>query len=416
MIFRQNIIRFLRWTEKFTRTDMVYIAKGGGWTTVWRVANFSISFAIMTAFANLVSLEIYGRYQYVLSLVGLVAVFSLPGMETALIRSVAKGFESTFPKAFLTRIKWGFLGSLVIVGVAFWTHLQGGDDALVSILLLAAVFLPFRSTAGFTTAFWRGRKNFFAEALFQVTLTGGVATIVITTLFFTDSLFYIVLSFFAAQSVLGIFLYRIAYLHIRPTSEDESLIPYGKSLTLMGTVGIISDHLDKIILFAFLSPIQLATYAFAIDPARKVRGLIPISDLLLPKLSENGVVGDKRKQRVFMKMLSMFIVTIPLAIMLALVTPYIYGFVFPQYIESVPYFQVLTILLALVPFTVLGVSLEAEMQIQSQYITKISIPVLKIGLFIILIPIYGIWGLIATLLVTEVVKDILTTYLFWKMK
>jgi len=49
---QQKIIEFLRWSEKYAKTDMAYIAKGSFWWTIGRAGLFLISFATMIAFAN----------------------------------------------------------------------------------------------------------------------------------------------------------------------------------------------------------------------------------------------------------------------------------------------------------------------------------------------------------------------------
>jgi len=57
---------------------------------VGKVELFLISFAAMVAFGNWLPKEAYGTYQFVLTGLGLLGIFSLPGINTALIKSTAQ--------------------------------------------------------------------------------------------------------------------------------------------------------------------------------------------------------------------------------------------------------------------------------------------------------------------------------------
>ena len=57
---KQTIFRMLRWSERFTKTDMVYLAKGSFWMMAKQVGVSIISFGLAIAFANLLPQETYG--------------------------------------------------------------------------------------------------------------------------------------------------------------------------------------------------------------------------------------------------------------------------------------------------------------------------------------------------------------------
>ncbi|HEX9608834.1 MAG TPA: oligosaccharide flippase family protein, partial [Candidatus Paceibacterota bacterium] len=83
----------LRKSERYTKTDMVYLTKGGIWLSISQGVAMVTGLLVAIAFANLLTPETFGTYKFVLSLAGIIGAFSLTGMSTALIRSVANGQE-----------------------------------------------------------------------------------------------------------------------------------------------------------------------------------------------------------------------------------------------------------------------------------------------------------------------------------
>ncbi|MEX0924388.1 MAG: oligosaccharide flippase family protein [Candidatus Paceibacterota bacterium] len=411
---KERLKHLLRWSEQYTKTDMIYAARGGFWLTVGKIVLSATSFATMVVFANLLPAEIYGNYQFVLATVSVLTIFSLPGIKNALVRSVARGDEGSFLTAFWVRMKWSVLTSIALGCVGLW-YFWNEDVLLLAAFLVAAFLFPLRMAEPTTEQFWQGRKQFNIQIATHLIVTFASAVAVMATLWVTDNLVYILLAFFGVQAVFGIGVYLFTMSRLRNHRVDKDMVSYGKSLTVMSVIGTAADHLDKILLFAFLPPAHLAVYSFAIDPVKKVKGFFSIKELALPKLSQHGVAGEARKKKVFYKTLRLFAVSVPAAFLLAVSAPYIYEFIFPQYVESVVYFQALTVLVAFTPFAIFGASLLAEMKTTSQYILQITVPSLKILFFFVLIPLWGIWGVVFAIVVAEIVRGVLVTFLYWRM-
>jgi O-antigen/teichoic acid export membrane protein len=63
-------------------------------------------------------------------------------------------------------------------------------------------------------------------------------------------------------------------------------------------------------------------------------------------------------------------------------------------------------------FSLLSSTLISEIKTRSLYIVNIIYPILKIILFVALIPFYGIWGMVWAILAAEVVNGVLVLYFF----
>ena len=154
-----KIRRLLVWSQKYTQTDMVYLAEGGFWLTLGQMVSTAASFLLAIAFANLLDPITYGNYRYVLSLIGMLSVLTLTGMGIAITQATARGLEGSFYTGFKTKLKWGLLASLASIGLAGYYWLQG-NNLLPIPLLISATFLPLMQASQVYKDLLIGKKLF----------------------------------------------------------------------------------------------------------------------------------------------------------------------------------------------------------------------------------------------------------------
>mgnify|MGYP001558291574 FL=1 len=94
--------------------------------------------------------------------------------------------------------------------------------------------------------------------------------------------------------------------------------------------------------------------------------------------------------------------------------PLLFRILFPQYIQAVPYTQVLALSLALFPLGVFGTALKAEGNMKKIYVFSIVTPFIQIAATLILIPIFGVWGAIWARVGERFFHHALLTYLYYK--
>lgn len=392
---------------------MVYVAKGSFWWVAGKAGVFFISFVAMVAFANWLPKEDFGTYQFIIAGLALFAIFTLPGLNTALIKSIAQKKEGTLELAVREKIKWGTIGSFLSLGLAGWYFLQG-NNLLAAAFLLGAVFVPFKQTFSVFAAFWNGRKEFDLQAKYQLISASLSALFLIPTIYPTNNVLIIIAVFLASHTFFDFLLYKKTKRQVINNEQDPKAISFGKNLTLINALQTAAEYIDKIIIWKFLGAVPVAIYAFAQLPIQKVRDMLPITPLALPKLGENKI-DEQRKKGVISKFLRLFVFTIPVAAVLALIAPFLYRLFFPQYMESVVYFQALSVLIALSPFLLLNAALIAEIKKKALYITNTGAPFLKIILFFAFVPHFGIWGIVISILIAELLRGLLALYFFLKI-
>jgi len=417
MKIKAKVYNFLRWSERYTGTDMIYVAKGGFWLVLGKVGIFLISLATITAFANWLPKETFGAYRYIVSIIAILSIFSLPGMNTALVRAIAKGADKMLLICAKIKFKWALIGTGICLVISFWYFFHQ-NFILGTSLLIGALFLPFYTTFPIFTAFWHGKTRFDLQSKYLILLRLASVLVLIPIIFLTDNLILIILAYVASYVFFSAILFKITLKKVKCPLSNNALVEketlsYGKHLTLMQVAGALGDNIDKVIIWQFLGPVPVAIYSFAQLPISRIHELIPIGHLAFPKLSEKNI--KEIKEGLFKKFLKLFWISIPFALFSILIAPYIYKFLFPAYLESIPYFQVLALTLIFLPFGLLGTSLVTEMRKKELYLISYAIPVLQIILFLVLIPFYQIWGIIYAILISQIFGALLTLYFFKKI-
>jgi O-antigen/teichoic acid export membrane protein len=411
MLKKEKITKILRWSEKYTRTDMVYFTKGSFWLIAGKISASLLSLITMYAFAKWISKETFGKFQYIESTINILAIIMLPAMGTALVKAIAQGKEGTLAIITKTKIKWSIAALLACLGVSGWYFFQG-NSVLGTSFLIASFFFPLPRIFNLYSPYWNGRKRFDVQNKYLIFINTLEALTFIPILILTDNLLFIILAYFISRSIFRGIFFKLTLNKIQNKEIDKKAVPFGKHLTVMETVALFAEQIDKIIIWQFLGPIAVATYSFAKIPIQKTQSLTPFSSLALPKLSQKSFA--ETKQGLLKKFFRFFLFSIPFALFFIAIIPLGYKLVFPNYTESVPYARALATSLIFIPFSLLNTSLTAAMKTKELYIIKFVGPILKIILFFTLIPIYGIWGIIAGFLASKIVESALIFYLFKK--
>lgn len=410
---KQKIIQILRWTQKYTKTDMVYAAKGGFWIIAQKIGLTILSLATMWAFANWTTKEVFGIYQFVIASVGVLAIFNLPGLKTAVVRGVAKQREGVLQEASKTAFRWSLIKTVILFGVSTW-YFYHENTVLGWSFLIAGLIGPIRAVAGQYSHYWIGKKRFDIQSKYSVTSEALSTAALIITIFFTDNPVWIILAFFGSEALFNYTFYKVTLSKTENQKTDTETIPYGKNLTLMSALGTIAGRIDKIIMWKFLGPVQLAIYSLAYDPIQRIKGFAPISTLAFPKLSEKTSVREI-KRGIMSKFWRLMVLMVPLSASLIIVAPFVFRLFFAQYTDSVVYFQALSFGFLIMPFSLLSSSLHAEMKTRELYVISTLSPIFKIVLLSTLIPFYGIWGAVIAMLLEQLFSGILTFYYFQKV-
>lgn len=402
---KEKIYGALRWSEQYTATDMVYLAKGGFWLFFGQIVASASSFFLAIAFANLMPKEVFGSYKYALSMAAILAAFTLQGMNTSVIQAVSRGFEGSFLTGLKTRIRWGLLGGfggIILAGYYYWQD----NSALAASFLIVAVFIPFMDSFGIYESLLLGRKLFSRSASFGVISRIGVSSALIILLFLNPNLFLILFAYFAFWTIARFILLRLALKNFPPNNkEDQQAIAYGKHLSFMKGVGSASGSINNILLFHFLGGTNLAVFSFAVAPIEQMRGFLGIAEnLILPKMSreEWRILAFRDFARKLAPFL--FILTLVIALYIV-VAPYFFNLAFPFYRESIIFSQIYALSLMLSAINTVQLSiLRAKQRTKELHIMTFLDVFLTFALALPAIYYFGIAGLIGAIIFSKIIE------------
>lgn len=395
---RERLYRLLRWSEKYLKTDMVYLAQGGFWLTLGQIIHSATAFVLALALANLLPKTVYGTFKYVLSIASLFSIFTLPGMTTALSRASARGYGGSLLPTMYQRMRVSLIGSaLGLAGAAYYYH--AGQISLAISLLLISIFLPFFDPLATFSGYLTGTKQFKQSTYITLILQVVSMLAMIAAAFVTENLLILLLAYFVPLLLIrAFFTYKISRCIAQPV--DPGVRHYGFHLSAMNVLSQIASQADDIILFHFVGPASVAIYSVAIAPAEQVRGFFSaISTLLFPRLAEHS--ERSAQAGLLRKMILSFLGLVGLLMIYqVLVSPFFHIF-FPKYIEAIPYSQLFALSLLYLAATPASTFLQAHAKVKEQYGLNIISSLLQIGSMALGAAYFGLWGLVVARIATR---------------
>jgi O-antigen/teichoic acid export membrane protein len=343
--------------------------------------------------AHLLSKNLFGQYHFILNCIGLVTLFAMKGLNESVMQSVARGFPGTFRHSIPVAFYWSLLGSVALAGLGSW-YLFENQFLLAKGFLIAAVIFPF--THGLTQ--WKavrtGREDFIG-----LLRTDGLASIIMNALMIgamllvPDSYIWPLAMLLLIPAIQNILLTLKGIRAIDPNlPAEEGSIAYGVKTNFYSAFNIAAKHIDKLLLFFFLSPVALATFVAADRIVDLLRNFVSdLAAVLAPRFARMKSFTGKLD-----RIMMWFSIIYGASVMVFAFTlmPWILTFIFgDSYHDAVPYAQALMLSVAF------GNSASLRFRfIRSQMDTRgfkhitVYTSVLRIAVSLILIPFWGITG------------------------
>ena len=415
MSVKNLFYKFLERTLRFTITDNVYLATQGSYLTLGNIINVLASFLLAMAFARLLPKETYGDYRYIISIITMIGVFALPGMDDAILQAVANKFEGSLKIGFKEKLRWSLLGSFCCLIIGGYFLLLKENPTLAISFLIAGVFFPIMQSTGLYLSYLGGKKLFKIQVKYNV-LTQVISSLaIIITLFLTKNIIVLISVYFASYTMLGT-IFLLFSLKKFPANKNENVnfIKFGKHLSFLRVLSTIASQIDKILLFNLIGPADLAIYSFATLPEAEANIFLKnIRTLALPKFVNRE--KDEIKRTLLKKIAKATILIIPMVLAYIFIAPYLYKIFFPEYMSSVFYSQLFFLMIIAFPGTLVGLTFQAKMAKKELYWFSILSSAILIVLLIVLTPIYGILGVILARLINQLTTIGIAVYLFKKM-
>ncbi len=345
-------------------------------------------------FVRLGSKELYGQYLSVLAMVQLLSLVSVSGSRTVVFRAIAQNYDGVYRAATHFSFVRSLLGVPVLLGVAAVLYYVMSPVVGIG-MAVAAIFFPFVTSLENWTSVLKGRVEFSKLSLANLLRYGTGLIAVAAAILLTNNLIAVLLTYFVVHSGFNVLYHVRCLASARNTEVDPGWRRQSYALTTMELSHVIFGQVDILLIAALLPMDRVAVYGL-------VMKLVAVF-LTATKSTVEGIVprlfrSDRVTVGYFYKF---FVLSIVVSVIIAWLIRYpilwVYG---SAYAELIPYTRLymLAIPVYFLFAVVSHLMIKHQMNREINGSTILGI-VTVIGLYVVLIPIYGIWGgIVASLL------------------
>ncbi len=406
--------RFTAFTGRILKTDGRYLLHGGFWSFIGQGSAIVSSLALAVVISRYVPKDVYGDYKYALAVIGILSIFTLNSLSSAVFQSIARGFDGALLDGFRINLRWSILAFVGALGIAAY-YLFAHNFVLAFCILLGGCVMPFQNSANLFIAFLAGKKDFARRALYADMLGNIIpAILMIAVALWLPNLIALVVAYFIGNLAVDLYFFRRTMQLYKPDPEkkDPAMKTYGLHLSAIGILGGIAGNFDQILLFHFVSAADLAVYAFSIGILDQVKGPAKMLDTMMQAHFANRDSSDI-KSGIGNKMLWMLGVAVLMIAVYYVCAPFIFKILFPAYLAAISYSRLYVFNLLSLAVVPISSYFTAHKKIKEQYISSIGGNAIIIIFMSVGTIFWGLWGLIAARVAASIASSLLSLILYW---
>jgi O-antigen/teichoic acid export membrane protein len=426
---KEKIKHLILSSERYTKTDMRYILKNASYF-FWKKGFLAVVSLISSMIlARTISQSMFGQYKFLVSVVDVLALATLAGMESSLLIAASKKFSVHHLKTMIhTRMYFGLAGSAVAITGSIYYGIAG-DITLMLGLLLGAIAIPLFDPYGSFVSILSGIKDFRTQSIYATYKnTLPIVAVFLSSFFIKQGLILFIIFFAVAIITRSVLLQKTVDRYRKKLSDatntsiekTKELISYGKFLTVVSLLPRISIYVDKLVIFPTLGAKELAIFLFASIPIDQLKSLFDIIvSIAKPKFAESADPKEQNKKFLY-KYILLLVVTIVGIGVYILIAPYAFALLFPQYQEAVIYSQIMALSLISGPSKLIVALL--EMRGYKKHLLGYNMLNGSIGITITvgLTLLYGLWGAAIAKVATRIFASIISVaqlqYIIYKQR
>lgn len=362
--------------------------------------------------ARYTTVEVYGKYQLMLSFISIVTVLSIPGFSMSAQLSAAKEKYGNLGILYKKKIYFSFISTIVLVGIGLYYQLFKNDEELAYMLYITSFIYPFYNLSSIWESWLTAIGEYKKLSIIQISyaLVGLVSLII--SLIIIENIYLVILITFTTISIANIFIIKYFQNRVINNTKDNELIDYGYKLSWAMIIPVVMSF-DKLIISEYLTIQDVAIYSIAMLFPSYVKILYSIvKRLITPGISSANTI---KEAWVYLKpkLLKISVLFLIIAIIGFFTIEYLIQLLYTdKYNESAIYAKWLWIFIVFgVPVSYLADILRAQKRLKFEYISYFIVPFIKISSFFILLPKFGLWGMVYAIGITNLFT--ILYYLFY---
>jgi len=341
--------------------DLPYFIQGGFWLVLAQAFAMFKNFILSILFANWITKDIYGQYVFIMGVLSISIIFSLPNLKPSITQAVSNGFDGTYTVALKRSIKFSFLGSIFMFCSFIYCHIAGriyGEKIFLVMILL----FPLYHSSSFFSALYSGKEKFSELSVLNVIFSLVSLLIISLVIFFKKDLFSIVLSTVLVKIIIqGYYTFFYAMKDISNAQFSRENIDFGMKTNLSEALNIFATYFDSILVPIFINFESLAIYTIITVLPNQIKvAFNTFTPLFLPKLSKNKITKKQLLSHVI-KILIIAVIGILIYILLA---PFIFDIFYKPYSEYVWMSLLYSVSLLILPQRFLVAVLQSRLNVK----------------------------------------------------
>ena len=357
----------------------------------------------------------FAEYTLIISYLSLFAAFSLPEIGNAVMQSTARGAPGLYFKAQRIMLGGTVLAGLIIAAVA-WGHKMSGEygTTLYMGLLCAALLFPFYRGLTIWKNYRSGLNKFKELSILSSTAHIATNLAILFLLIGYDVSDYLLLiiayMLIPAGINIAMSLVDFASTQIRTdkTEPEDGMIEYGLKTSAYSALHTLAFRLDHFVLFYLISPEALALFAVANRIPEMLREVTQtLAAVLAPRFAKHSFMT-----REISKAITLY--SLAIGSLIILVTFTIYPFFMTclfgdLYSDSIFYSQIIMCSLVIGNVATLNFRyIRSQKDTRNYRNVILAISAIRILAIVILVPLFDIWGAVASIFVYRVSMTLMT--------
>jgi O-antigen/teichoic acid export membrane protein len=413
---KNKALHLLKKSERYTKTDMVYLVGKSGWLLFGQMVTFISTIITVWVFANFVDPSDYGLYKFVLSIATIASITTLTGFSISIAKNVAQGFDVSLNKILKVQIKYGLLGAIGLLILSYYYVLKD-NHILASLFAVAAMWIPFYEPLSNYQYILLGKKEFKLQTLLRIMQRFILSLGLVAVIIFIKNIVIITFAYFLLLTISNLVAYVYTVKAYPGTNDEETpysnLISFGKNTTLQNIFLVGVGQLDKILLFKFLGPAQLAAYYFATAVPNEIQGVLGnINSVAFPKLVDKN--SQEFKTALIKKMVLFSGLLVVVVVGYILTAPLLFTLLFPVYLDHVFISQLFIGTILFTPFSLFWSYFYATENKKALWFNTILGPSAFISGIVVFVPLYGLIGAVISLYIRNILDLVSGLYFFNK--
>jgi O-antigen/teichoic acid export membrane protein len=399
------------WAERRFQTDISYLAKGSFWLLVGYGAQVITGIALTYLFANYLSKETYGTYQYILSVAAICGIFTLTGIGIPIGRAIAKGELGALRYGTRVQLLWS-VGIFATAAATAGYYALRGNSTLAIACGIVALVQPLLPTLGLYRHFYQNTGRFKENTILDVLQRFVPFGALFIAFAFTRDAVLLIAVYFVSQALSLAAGYAYTVVRYRlPYAPIAGVVSYGKHLSVIESVNEFANAADKALVWVFLGAAPTAVYALALLPIVHLQTIFGfVRQLAFPKLVNRSFAELRETLPAKIRLYSVAAFVTVAAYIIS--TPFIFHILFPKYPEAVIYSQILALSLLTIPRSLITQAFLAHEMKRELYLVNLSMPIVKLAALAAGVALWGLPGVVCAFLLAELYAAVFQMYLF----